>query len=124
MASTDVFALHRDLSVSGTQKLDIRKILPEAFIGRNSRVETVIDVACVNNGLQDYLGLVNEHRSSQTCHRCYKPVRLARSRRLIDNKIQSKAVHGSVQCLNKSCPRSISPMPRSTSALLALRDSC
>jgi len=55
MASTDVFALHRDLSVSGTQKLDIRKILPEAFIGRNSRVETVIDVACVNNGLQDYL---------------------------------------------------------------------
>ncbi|KAF9943724.1 hypothetical protein BGZ70_005507, partial [Mortierella alpina] len=47
--------------------------------------------------------MTDEYRSSKNCVYCHFPIRLARSRRLVEGKIKTVYVNGAVECINPDC---------------------
>ncbi|KAF9201042.1 hypothetical protein BGZ49_008726 [Haplosporangium sp. Z 27] len=49
------------------------------------------------------VAITDEYRTSQTCVYCFEQVRQARSRRLVDGRVKTVSVHGTVECINPDC---------------------
>lgn len=49
------------------------------------------------------VGITSEYRTSKTCVFCFQQVKQAQSRRVIDGKIKTVKVNGTVECLNPEC---------------------